>query len=333
MADEVIGAIGADPARVKGESYLAMIELTSLPAPEAIGAARALESLRERLRAAGGAALGVGLHPAAALGDVVNRTGRHYDETDDLVGWYARRTPEAALHVHVGMPDAEAAIRACDALREWVPLLVALSANSPFLHGSDSGLAAARPRQNTAYPRAGVPPAFGAWAEYEAAVREVAEAADCDYEQIWWLVRPHPRLGTVEVRPMDSQSSLGAAAGLAALVQGVAVRAASSPPARASRREVIEEWSYRAARHGMEGPVPTPEGPVPARDAARALVAEVRPALREIGAEAALEEVERLLATGGGASRQRRAHRDGGMAGLLSFLADDTATRLGVTAS
>lgn len=129
---------------------------------------------------------------------------------------------------------------------------------------------------------------------------------------------------------MDSQSSLGAVAGIAALVQGLAVLAAESPPVAASRRELIDELGYRAARHGLETELPAPGGALPARELVKAAVAAVRPHLAAVGADAPLEEVERLLPSGGGAARQRRAHRQGGMEGLLSFLARDTAAPLGL---
>ena len=124
------------------------------------------------------------------------------------------RTPDCALHVHVGMPDPETAIRVCNGLREYLPLLEALAANSPFWHGRDSGFASARRILRRGFPRVDIPSAFRDFAEYEEVVQAAMAAAEIDdYTFLWWEVRPHPRFGTVEVRAMDSQSSLASVGG------------------------------------------------------------------------------------------------------------------------
>ena len=169
--------------------------------------------------------MAVGLHPSAEYGDVELVDAERYRRLDDLVGGLIRRTPECALHVHVGMPDPDSAIRVLNALRDNLPLLQGLAAASPYWFGSDSGLASARFSIVRAYPRRGVPRAFRDWDEYEEVAAAVSAAGDFedDYTFIWWDVRAHPRLGTVEVREMDVQPSdrrRGRAGGAGARARG-----------------------------------------------------------------------------------------------------------------
>ncbi len=231
-----------------------------------------------------------------------------------------RRTPTCALHVHVGMADPETAIRACNGLREHLPALQALAANSPFWHGRDSGLASARAQMFRAYPRAEIPRAFASFADYVAAVQAVVDAGDLpDYAYLWWDVRPHPKLGTVEVRAIDAQSPLWAVAGLAALVHGLAARE-TERDGPWSPREALTESSFRAARDGLDATLWWDGAQRPAREVAHAAIELARPYARDLGSDAALEGAERLVREGGGAERQRAAHARGGMPALLELL-------------
>jgi carboxylate-amine ligase len=217
------------------------------------------------------------------------------------------------------MPDAETAIRAFNGLRRHLPLLQALSANSPFRHGRDTGLASAREVTVRGWPRSGVPRAMRDFADFCAASTVLASAADVpDYTWFWWKLRPHPRLGTVEIRALDAQSSLDDLAGVVALAHCLARHEATSDPGPDSPAEVLEEGAFRAARWGVAGRLPGPDGTlrgVPELlDEALALA---RPHARELGCEDELEGVRALLDSGGGAGRQRAAYAIGGMAKLL----------------
>jgi carboxylate-amine ligase len=299
--------------------YEAELELKSPVSADAGEAAAHLRALRQQVHRAGASVIGAGLHPAAAFGDVVHVDDERYAK---IVGWLRgliTRTPTAALHVHVGMPDPATAILACNGLRRHLPLLQALSANSPFWYGLDSGFASARAQVFRAYPRSVIPPAFRGFDEYERLIDAIVTSAELeDYTYLWWDVRPHPRLGTVEVRAMDAQSDLASVAGLAALVHGLALAEVASPrPAEDSG--VLMESSFRAARDGLratiwfEGELRT----VP-EVAARAL----RLARRHADAPE-LEEVERILREGNGADRRRAAFDRGGMAAVLGDLASE----------
>jgi carboxylate-amine ligase len=313
------------------DTYAALIELASPVSADAAAGVGAVAALRARAREAGGTMIGAGIHPDGAFGDVVHVTEPRYDAIHGQLRGLLRRTPTCALHVHVGMPDAETAIRVYNGLREHLPLLQALAANSPFWHGTDSGLATARAQLFRGYPRGDIPVAFTSFEHFEETVASVVAAGDApDYTFLWWDIRPHPRLGTVEVRAMDAQSSLWSVSALTGLIHGLARAAAEDEPAAAAwtPREALMESSFRAARDGLGARLWHDGALRPVPEIARAAVARARPFARELGSEGALDQVERLLAEGGGADRQRAAFARGGMAGLLRHLADETTAPL-----
>jgi carboxylate-amine ligase len=316
-----------DEGSAKPDTYAAMVELASPPSADAPAAVRSLQRLRRRLLETGTRMIGAGIHPDGALGDVVHVDEPRYHEIHAQLRGLLRRTPTAALHVHVGMPDATTAVRVFNGLREHLPLLQALAANSPFWHGRDSGLASSRAQLFRAYPRAEIPPAYDALEDWERDVRAVVAAGEApDYTFLWPDLRLHPRLGTVEVRAMDAQSSLWTVAGLAALIQGLARAAAEEDATARSSRAALMESSFRAARDGI-GATLLHEGSLrPVPEIARATAARARPFARELGSEAALDEVERILREGGGADRQRAAHDAGGMHGVLAMLSGEIAS-------
>jgi glutamate---cysteine ligase / carboxylate-amine ligase len=324
---EVLARLGLTPLEgtAAPDTYAGLVELTTPICSDAQQAAACVAALRWHLRSVGATAIGSGLHPTAAFGDVINFPSERYRMIAAEMRGLATRTPTCALHVHVAMPDAETAIRACNALREHLPLLQALAANSPFWHGRDSGLASARAQVFRAFPRSEIPPAYASYDEYVEAVTELAAAGDLpDYTFLWWDIRPHPMLGTVEVRAMDAQSSLGSIAGLTALVQALAQWGVEQRGPRA-RRQVLIESSFRAARGGLGATLWHDGALRPAVDVARATLELARPYAIELGSDAALEEIERLLIDGNGASRQRAAFHRGGLSGLLAHLARETA--------
>jgi glutamate---cysteine ligase / carboxylate-amine ligase len=307
------------------ETYSALVELASPISAHVGDAVGSLSSLRESLRAAGATAIGAGLHPAGAFGDVVHFPSNRYRLIAREMRGLLARTPTCALHVHVGMPDAETAIRACNGLRSHLPLLQALTANSPFWHGRDSGLASARALVFRAFPTSEIPETFASFDDYAERVGTLVVAGGLpDYTFLWWDLRPHPVLGTVEVRAMDSQSSLDSVAGLAALVQALALHAVEEQR-RWEDRAVLMESSFRAARDGLDATLWHGGALRPARDVARATLELARPYARTLGSEAALEEVEQILVDGNGALRQRAAFARGGLDGLLAMLAEETS--------
>jgi carboxylate-amine ligase len=315
----------------KPDTYAAMVELTSPVSAGAAEATAAIGALRARVRAAGATVLGAGIHPEGAHGDVVHFPAERYRVLAEQLRGLLRRTPTAAVHVHVGMPDAQTAIRAFNGLRDHLPVLGALAANSPFWFGADSGLASARAPLFRGYRGAEIPRAFDSWDDYAETVAATVAAGDLeDYTFLYWDLRPHPRLGTVEVRAMDGQSPLWSEAALAALVHALAARGAQAPARpRWTPREALVEASFAAHRDGLDARLPLDGSLRPAREVIRATLDAARPFARDSGSEDVLEGVERILAEGNGADRQRAAHARGGMAEVLRTLVAEAAAPYG----
>jgi glutamate---cysteine ligase / carboxylate-amine ligase len=324
VADELLPRIRLPEGRADHEAFLAQLELRADPSASATEAVAQLAEGRRAAAAAGATLLAVGLHPDAAYGDVELVRSERYERVEHQMRGLIRRTPESALHVHVGIPDPDTAVRVLMGVREALPLLHGLSASSPFWFGIDSGLASARAAVIRAYPGRGVPPPLQSWDHYLETLEAIrAGGGPSDHTMVWWDARLQPRLGTVELREVDVQPSLDAAAGIAALTRALALRSAESS-ARALAPEQALHWSsFRAARDGLDAKILHRGSLTPLREAARST-------LDEVGLEdPALEGIERILAEGGGAARQRAAHARGGMPGLLRFIADETARGAG----
>src|SRR3954452_8813358 len=222
-ADEVLARRRFARGKVLGEICDGMIELVTPPCPSPGQARRHLGDLRRKVLAGGDVVLlGTGVHPTTPFAAVVPRRGRYYEEILEASGDLLRQTAYCGVHVHVGLPDPETAVTALNGMRKWVPLLQALSANSPFWHDRDSGLASARSARCAGMPRTGLPRRFADWADYAATVDDLCRVGELPGPSaIWWDVRLQPRLGTLEVRCLDAQSSLAELGSLVALVQGL----------------------------------------------------------------------------------------------------------------
>jgi carboxylate-amine ligase len=275
--------------------------------------------------------MGSGLHPAAPFGSAELVDGSRYAVVADEVRGLLRRTPESALHVHVGPPDEETAVRVFNSLRLQVPLLIGLAANSPFWFGRDSGLQSARFVLSRAYPARCIPRSVRDLADLEDLAEITLTAAGLpDATFLWWDLRLHPRHGTVELREMDSQSSIEHVAALAALVRALVVEAASGEAPSDVPSEALDWSSFRAARDGAEATVLDGTRPRRLADVARDAVERLRPLARDVGDEDALEGIGAMLDENG-AVRQRASFARGGMPRLLRDLVEDTA-RTGVPA-
>ena len=244
-------------AVVSVETHASALEVhTSIQ--ERVGdAAAELAGLRAELagelEALGLRAASAGTHPLSLGLDTTVSPQDRYQEIHRALGALARREPTFALHVHVGLPTPEAALRAYDSLRVAVPLLIGLSANSPFWRGSDSGLASARTFVFGAFPRTGLPRAFATYEQYVAALDALIGAgAIRDHTFVWWDLRLQPHLGTIEIRAMDAQVEVWETAALTALVQCLVRAAAEESPEEAPPPEVLDENRFIAARHGIQ---------------------------------------------------------------------------------
>jgi carboxylate-amine ligase len=324
----VLERIGEVDGTVERELHACQVELITSVCATAGEAVDALRGLRAAVGATGAGLLGAGMHPAAPEGLAEITDKERYAQIRHLLG-DAVADPTGGLHVHVGMPDADTAIRAFNALRRHLPLLQALGANSPFRHGRDTGLASAREVTMRGWPRSGVPRAMRDFEDFCTSSALLTAAADVpDYTWFWWKLRPHPRLGTVEVRALDAQTSLDDVASLVALTHCLARHAAEAPSQPDPPPEILDEGAFRAARFGVEADLPGADGTHrPVRVLLREAVHTVRGHARELGCEDELEATARLVERGGGAGRQRDMHAIGGLGALLR----DTVARTGAS--
>jgi glutamate---cysteine ligase / carboxylate-amine ligase len=324
VADRIVPRVELPEGRADHEAFLAEIELRSSPRADVAGAIAELEENRAAARTAGATLMAVGLHPDARYGDVELVDSERYRRVEGEMRGLIKRTPECALHVHVGIPDPESAVAASTGLREALPLIQGLGAGSAFWFGIDSGLASARSAMVRGYPGRGAPPPLRSWDEYLEELEAIgAGGGPQDHTMVWWDVRLQPRLGTVELRELDAQAGLDEAAGMAALVRSLALRAVEAPIERPAPAQTIA-WSwFRAARDGLDAEIAHRGELVPLREVARATLASLA------GADPALEGVVKILREGNGADRQRAAFARGGMRALLEHLAAETARPLG----
>ncbi|MGI8556978.1 MAG: carboxylate-amine ligase [Solirubrobacteraceae bacterium] len=275
--------------------------------------ADALERQRDRRRRLfaltdrEGALLGAtGTHPWADYREQPIIDTEHYRRVEQGLQYVARRNNTFSLHVHVGVRGADRAVKVCDRLREELPLLLALSANSPFLDGVHSGLHSARTQSFTkSFPRCGVPDAFGGWGAYREYIELLrATASIVEFTQVWWSVRPHFEFGTVEVRVCDVQATAGESDALASLIVACVAQAMrdidDGVPHSALPARLIEENLWRAVRYGLDGRMVDWERAeqYEARAIAERLLHWTEPVRSELGSEPAFPERN-------GAQRQR----------------------------
>ncbi|HEV2062518.1 MAG TPA: YbdK family carboxylate-amine ligase [Solirubrobacteraceae bacterium] len=313
--EEVLEAVPRDVAdAVCSETHSGAIELNTRPHATVAEATADLGSLRGRLAAVldglGLRAACSGTHPFADWHEMRVAAAQRHQEVAGSMRALARREPTFALHVHIGVPTAAAAMAATNQMRVHLPVLLALSANSPYWQGRDTGLASARTPLFQAFPRVGIPRAFASYNDWVETVDLLVRCeAFPDHSFLWWDVRLQPRYGTVEVRIMDAQASVESAGALAALVQCLVRLEATegfAPAHLVHAQEVLEENRFLAARDGIGASLvdPAREQRVPLRELVDPLLVACAPHAAELGCEAELGLV-RLLLDEGGAQRQR----------------------------
>ncbi len=323
----ILARLGELDGKVERELHACQVELITDVYSSAGDAIRALGELRRAVVKTGAGILGSGTHPAAEEGEAAITDKERYERIHHLLG-DAVVTPIAGLHIHVGMPDAETAIRAFNGLRRELPLLQALAANSPFRHARDTGLASAREVTLRGWPRSGVPRAMRDFADFCQMSSVLTRAADVpDYTWFWWKVRPHPRLGTVEIRAMDVQTSLVDTGALVALVHCLARDAAETESEAEPPPELLDEGVFRAARFGVHAQL------LDARERLRAVselaeevVARVQSRAAELRCAEELAALPQLLRRGGGAGAQRATYEVTGIDAVVRQLTEVTAS-------
>jgi glutamate---cysteine ligase / carboxylate-amine ligase len=297
---------------IAGELISSEIEIRSGRGEDFADALGRQRDLRQRLFALAGArgvALGAtGTHPWSDYREQPNIDTEHYRRVVEGLQYVARRNNTFSLHVHVGVRGGDRAVRVCDRLRPVLPLLLAVSANSPYLDARDAGLHSARSQAFTkSFPRCGIPDAFGTWAAFHGYIHFLVRTRSIvEYTQVWWSIRPHFSFGTVEVRICDAQSTAQESEALAGLIVACVAQAARDEDDRVPfadpPRRLVEENFWRAIRHGLDGALIDLDRAeeYPAATAVDRLLAWTAP----VRAELALEPVFPAL---NGAQRQRRA--------------------------
>ena len=304
---------------VSYELFQCVLEIKTPPCATVAEAEGILRGLRSRVgswAAACGAALAsAGTHPFSLYMDQKITAQERYEQVIETLRWVAQREVIFGQHVHVGVPGKAEVIEAHNRLAEQVPLLLALSSNSPFWQGIDTGYESTRVKIFETFPRAGLPPAFPDYEAFEDYVDLMVKAgAMDDYTFCWWDVRPHSKIGTIELRVLDSQTSLGSSAALAALTQCLVVRALSEEAKGPYNRELAAENKFRASRHGVNAVFYDAERDTstPAKEMARALVDELRPVSQDLNCENELLDVLEIVEGGTGSQRQRRVYEVSG---------------------
>jgi carboxylate-amine ligase len=320
-------------ASVSSETHSAAVELTTGVHEGVQGALAELGRLRQDISSLldgiGLTAAVAGTHPFAVWDEMVVAPGERHQAVMGSVRALARREPTFALHVHVGLPDAELAIRVANRMRVHLPLLLALSANSPFWQGRDTGLASARTPLFQAFPRVGIPRPFNGYNQWVEAIDLLIRTETMpDATYIWWDVRPQPRFGTIELRIMDAQSSLDRVGPLVALVQSLArLEAVESytPRAAIDAQETLDENRFLATRDGVAARFVDPVAGVrvPVAEQLATLLAACAPHAEALGCADDLARVADLAAEGGDVRARRLAEQHDGLSGLVGALADE----------
>src|SRR5215216_55715 len=247
---------------VKPELLESVLEIATAPHPDTVAAGHELRQLRRGVaEAAGRRGLMVGsagTHPFAMWEDQRVSSRPRYRELIAALRFVARQEIIFGLHVHVGVDDPDKAIHVANGMRVHVPILFALAANSPFWRADATGFASTRMPIFRAFPRVGIPPFYDGWEDYERRIQFMVDTGVMeDYTYLWYDVRPHPSLGTVEIRAMDAQTRVEHTLALAALIQAMVKELAEHY--EAGKRladypyEMLDENKWLAARHGLEG--------------------------------------------------------------------------------
>lgn len=324
LLDQAAGGELAD--RLKPELMQCVLESGTVVCPDMAAAAADLRQIRSYaagLARANGMRLGASATHPFSLFEHQKITARdRYRALVEMLQYIARRELVFGMHVHVAVPSPEACLAVMEGVLIELPVLLALSANSPFWRGEQTGLQSTRSVIFASFPRSGLPPRFDGYQDYAEAVGFMeATGAIGDYTHLWWDVRPHPRFGTLEIRVMDCQTRIEDTVALAAYVQCLVKllidRFQAGEPVLSYHRVLLAENKWLAARYGLDAPLMDLAAgrrvKMPARTLARRRLRELRPIGRELGCSESLARVAWMLENGNGAERQLQvfnANRD-----------------------
>jgi len=300
---------------VKPELMESVLEIATTPCADVPAASDQLREMRRQVReiaAKRGLSIGsAGTHPFARWEEQRIVARPRYRDLISALRFVARQELIFGMHVHIGIDGPEKAIYVANGMRVHVAVLQALSANSPFWRGDQTGLLSTRTPIFRAFPRVGMPPAYADWEDYERQVEfMVASGVMEDYTYLWYDVRPHPNLGTVEIRCCDSQTRVEHTVALTALIQAMVKELVehfeSGMPLSEYPWQMLDENRWLAARHGLDAELvdlPSSER-VGAKALTRRLLQRLTPHAQDLGGEDALDGIRDLLERGNGATRQ-----------------------------
>ncbi len=318
LVNGIDAMLGEDPpsGKIQAELLESVLEIATAPCPdvpsaaEDLGALRAL--VRERAERNGFAIGSSGTHPFARWEQQRIVGDDRYRALVRSLGFVARQELVFGMHVHVGMADPEETIYVANGLRAQIPVLIALSANSPLWRGELTGLMSSRVPIFRAFPRVGLPPHYADWADYERRVELMRSTRLIeDYTYLWYDVRPHPRLGTIEIRAMDSQTRVEHTISLSALIVSLVKELVEEFEAGTTMVEapweILDENRWLAARYGLEAELVDPRAGARhgVRELTTTLLERLAPHAQELGCGHELAGIGDLLEHGIGAHRQR----------------------------
>ena len=335
--ETILGDLPEDlPGEVKPELMQSVLEVATRPCKDIKEAGEQIRALRRCVRevaARNGLAIGAaGTHPSADYEDQLIVDQPRYRELAAELQWIARQELIFGAHVHVGIDDAEKAIYVADWMRGYLPLLLGMSSNSPLWRGKTTGMMSSRTPVFRAFPRVGIPPYYGTWETYSHRVEQMMKGGAIeDYTYLWWDVRPHPNLGTVELRVFDQQTRVDLTIGFAAFSQALAHRLVAfyddGIPSVDYPLELIDDNKVRAALVGIEGElIDFDQGlEVPGEEMTLGLIEDLREDARALGCEEELLALNELVESGTGARRQLDwLQEHGEVRGLMREIVDAT---------
>jgi carboxylate-amine ligase len=249
------------------------------------------------------------LHPFAKYSEQEISSHPRYSRIMDDLQIVGRRFITQGLHVHVGMDDRDAAIKVCDSIRLFLPILLGLTCSSPYYEGIDTGLHSYRAKLFEALPLAGMPDELESWEHYIEMVHLLTNTEIIsEMRDLWWDVRPHPDFGTIEIRICDLPSNFNEILAIVALMQGLVVNLTESDKHLNPNMQVLKSNKWQAARYGLEGRFVYPliQKKIPMHDAAGELFAKVASAMKQLGTDNYLPVLQKIVDRGTSSAQQRK---------------------------
>ena len=313
-APEILAMVPAElKERIKPEFIRSMIEVNTEVCSNMSQVKENLTDLihqAEKIAAANNCLLfATSLHPFAKYNDQVLSSDPRYNRIMDDLQLVGRRFITQGLHVHVGMDNHEDAIRVCDNIRLFLPILLALTCSSPYYEGIDTGLHSYRAKLFEALPLAGMPDELGSWDEYIEMVTLLTNTGIItEVRDLWWDVRPHPDFGTLEIRICDLPSSFSEILAIVALIQGLVVNLTESDKHLNPNMQVLKSNKWQAARYGLAGTFVYPllQKRMSMQEAAGEIFSKVKTTMEKLGTSHYLSDLQHILESGTSADHQRK---------------------------